>query len=192
MTQSVAVFHLVSDGELHTDGLTCYRPPAAWPAAFGSLHRLRHVQILVGLQMMLSWRRFCERRFVGEDSRTKICNDENLAIRVAHTKIGRYKEIEDDKCVYADLRIKIYRWKNVQQRNSIESYCTVAAAPFTFLHYIAWNPHHHVKTAPHQYAIIRTKSAPARMVLHHEISLRMPCFAVWGSAIYPCRFVGCR
>ena len=32
-------FHLDGDGELHTGGITCYRPPAALPAAFGSLQR---------------------------------------------------------------------------------------------------------------------------------------------------------
>ena len=51
-------FHLDGDGELHTGGLTCYRPPVASPAAFGSLHRLRYVQIFAILQTKLSGRGF--------------------------------------------------------------------------------------------------------------------------------------
>ena len=57
-------YHLDGDAELHTGGLTCCRPPAASSAAFrvfGSLHRLRYVQIFAVLQTMP-----CGRRFVDE------------------------------------------------------------------------------------------------------------------------------
>ena len=85
-------FHLDGDGELHTGGLTCYRPLAASPAAFafGNLHRLRYVQIFAVLQMILSGRRFVNEglweRVRGR--RFATMNDENLAIRrFAHIKI---------------------------------------------------------------------------------------------------------
>ena len=55
-------FHLDGDGELHTGGLTCYRPLAASPAAFGSLRRLRYVQIFAVLQTKLSRRGFATKK----------------------------------------------------------------------------------------------------------------------------------